>query len=244
MPQSPTAPAAWITKFVSAEFFEAVLSGCLRFGSLDEYQQTERNEHRLLDNREGRSSHYVKGDLTNASFVLGGNSFVDVTMVGCGQTIVVEESERALIFCATRGRYSTDTHRRFMEAGNDSCTHYVEFALVPFLAATRAFTNSIATRGIWAMEFPIEYLEKDREVSLTEIERISNERPEPHTDARRARIMRNVFTKPVRFEHEAEHRVALVCVSADPTHFEKARIISDPRVRSIFKGAVTAAGRF
>lgn len=242
LPQSGNALPTRITKFVPAEVFELVLSGSLRFGSLEEYRACEAAEKRLSDRRDGSSSHYVKGDLINESFTLGGN-FINVTAIGSRKAAVtLEKTEDALIFCASCGDYSPDLHRRFIEAGNGSCTHYVVFDLEGFLKASKELSLLVAPQG-WGHAAPVVYAEKDHEVTLREIEELSN-RPVKSEAERRSLVCKSVFVKSPMFEYEQEFRVALMRIQGDRDSFRKALLTANlpDEVQGLFKNAAIGSG--
>lgn len=232
-----------ITKFVPAAVYDLVLSGSLKFGALAEYRACEASESRLTDSSDGATSHYVKRDLRGESFTLGGDIFLNLTTSGCGKAVVVEESQDALVFCASCGNYSSDRHRQFIAAGNESCTHYVVFDVDAFVQATQKLSRLTAPRG-WGAAARVIYAEKDHEVSLRDIERIANRKVTNERD-RRARIIRSIYTKAPRFRYEDEFRVSLMRIHGNPATFKQALMTANApgSIRTSFKNAILDGGK-
>jgi hypothetical protein len=201
-------------------------------------------DHRLRDPAEGRKTQSVVGNLTNANFNIGTNTFRNISakLAPGAKAIEYNELEDAFVFCTTSGPYSADVHRQFREAGNASCTHYVVFDSDLLMTAVIALAQSMPV-DCFPMGAPVRYGDKNAIVNLQELEAFA--RPVPTRSPEWVqKIIENVFVKPKRFSHEKEFRYALVSVSANKSPFRSALFLEQrpDALRKLFREAILESG--
>ena len=191
----------FVTKYVDNEFYEASLSGKLKFGTLESYRQSEKGiDFRLTDSEERVSTAVAREDILNKSFTINGSRFKNCTIKSeGGDSIHIHESFNAHIYCLVNGPYEKSHHTVFSKHNENGLLCYVVFDKEKFVKATQALFKSIPFLKVGMMVAgKISYLPtKELELSFVQL---SNYQTTP---------MRAVFGKPERFRYENEFRVAI-----------------------------------
>lgn len=211
---------AFITKYFDpSSLWELYEKGSFKFGTLEEYRNSEADLARMSDSEEGSAqTGYGEGygEIGRLEFP-DGTTFFGGTLEGDGVPLVVENTFNEHIFCATLGRYNRAHHEKMLYGerfpdgseyiGNKDLKAFVEIDLRLFLRGLRfwaAGSQDVSKEiSVYDILFSRKVEYQERMIRRPFIE--NGKIPELSV----GQYLHTIFSKPQRFKTENEFRILL-----------------------------------